>query len=607
MTYLVAGGPNPAGETRAVIVGEAPGEDEDAWGSPFVGASGRELHTQLEESGWLPPGSASRINSALYMVDRGSFSPAEAIARREAVLRHNGLFFTNVAHERPPGNKIDVFFNPAGVAKKRGDTPIHGKFPQTIVKEGIERLQRDIDRLSPNIIICLGGTPLWALSGLDGITKWRGSVLVRGRAQPLACTLHPAAVLREWPWRPVVIHDLKRAKHASNRDTDITPDYNFTVRPDKRTAINYLANLAKESEERPIVSDVETAGGNIVCIGFADTAKRAICIPFLDTAQPSGNYWQDPNDELAVVAAIKRVLQTCRVCFHNGLYDCQIIHHNWGFWPNWTDDTMIAQHVAFPGMLGAGLDPVTGQASKKGSSLALSFLASMYCSQYVFWKDDGRLWDPATTDIDSYWRYNCEDCARTRECLSRLYEILQEARLLDQYHLQCTQLGGPTLRMMQRGLRVDMELRSRQLASVQEQLAQSTQRIAHLVGHTFNPNSALQMKAFFYDDLRVPQQWKGRGDSRSLSCDDDALAKIASLRPWLKPLVNAISDYRTLAVLGGKASGPKKNLLTCKLRPDGRADTTLSLTGTETFRYASGPSALGTGCNLQNILKAREE
>jgi DNA polymerase I-like protein with 3'-5' exonuclease and polymerase domains len=115
------------------------------------------------------------------------------------------------------------------------------------------------------------------------------------------------------------------------------------------------------------------------------------------------------------------------------------------------------------------------------------------------------------------------------------------------------------------------------------------------------------MKALFYDDLCCPEQYTGKGDSRRLTCDDEALTKIARARPMLRPLIERCQDYRTLAVLGGKSVGKtNKSLLTCRLDEDDRLRTTLNLCGTETFRYSSGPTAHGTGCNIQNILKVKE-
>jgi uracil-DNA glycosylase len=588
---------------RCLIVGEAWGENEETAGAPFVGASGIELNEELEDAGWLRPGAARAINSRLYQANRGGLSWDQAVRYRDSEYSRSGLALTNCVSARPPGNKIEAFFHTLTEGRRLGLAPVNGRMPNALLREGIERLTDLVRRTRPALVLCLGGTPLWALSGHDGITRWRGSQLRCLGDQPLACTLHPAAVLREWPWRPIVVHDLRRALHECDNPTH-NPEWDFLVRPTRDQVLDYLDRLG--SADGPLVSDTETTGGHIVCIGFADSARRAICIPFLDPGSADGNYWRSAEDEWAVIRAIRHVLQTRPIVFHNGLYDMQVIRQDWGFWPNWTDDTMIAQHVAFPGMLGAGIDPVTGTTSKKGSSLALSFLASMYCSHYSFWKDDGRLWDPSTTDVDSYWRYNCEDCARTFECHTALQGILGSAGLLEQYIFQCAELGPATLRMMSRGLRCDVEERARMLHSVKDELHKLDDWFERVLGHPLNPQSSPQMRKLFYDDLRAPTQWKGRGETRALSCDDEALEKIAGLRPAFRPLTNAISSHRTLSVLGGKATRASKSILTCNLSSDHRLRTTLNLCGAETFRYASGPTAQGEGCNLQNILKVKE-
>ena len=48
-TNIVFGGPNPT--ARIMIVGEAPGKNEDLSGQPFVGTSGKKLDALLEEVG----------------------------------------------------------------------------------------------------------------------------------------------------------------------------------------------------------------------------------------------------------------------------------------------------------------------------------------------------------------------------------------------------------------------------------------------------------------------------------------------------------------------------------------------------------------------------
>jgi len=599
-----------------LLIGEAYGEEEERFGAPFIGASGKELNDELEDAGFLSPGCASRINKELYRAGIGTpygssgADPRAAIAFRDRLFREHSLVLTNCVNSRPPDNNIDKWFHTKTSGRAHGITPLHNRYPNAILHEGIARLKTTITTIRPSLIICLGDTPLWALSGKDGITRWRGSQLtyvgdVEGgpdspqRAIPLIPTRHPAAVFRDWPWRPIVVHDLKRARNAL-QSHPTSPKWDFTIRPDLKLVLAYLDSLT--SGTGPLVADTETAGGHITCIGFADGPTRAICIPFLDPGQPDGNYWRE-EEESRVVHAVRQVLCKQPIIFHNGLYDMQVIGEDFACTPNWQHDTMVAQHVAFPGLLGAGIDPVTGATSKRGSSLSLSFCASMYCSHYVFWKDDGRLWDPSVTPPDTFWRYNCEDCVRTFESHEALQNILREANLLSQYDFQCRRLGNATLRIMRRGIALDRSRRKEMLTSVRRQLSGLEQWFERVLTHPLNTQSNPQIKALLYEDLRAPEQWKGKGNTRALTCNDEALAKIRAARPELVPLLSRVSDSRTLSVLGGKTSDSSKSLLTCDLDPDGRIRTTLKLCGAETFRFSSGPTAFGTGCNLQNILK----
>jgi DNA polymerase I-like protein with 3'-5' exonuclease and polymerase domains len=153
---------------------------------------------------------------------------------------------------------------------------------------------------------------------------------------------------------------------------------------------------------------------------------------------------------------------------------------------------------------------------------------------------------------------------------------------------------------------MDRTRRAEQLRNVHSELASIEQWFERVLTHPLNPQSNPQMKALFYDDLRCPEQYTGKGDSRRLTCDDEALSKINRARPYLSALIQRCQDYRTLAVLGGKATAANRSILTCRLDEDNRLRTTLNLCGAETFRYSSGPTAHGTGCNVQNILKVRE-
>lgn len=128
---------------RIFIVGEAPGADEEAKGIPFVGASGMELNRMLGEVG---------------------------ITRSEC-------FVTNVCRERPLGNDISTFIAQSKKEITKDHTLLRDKYVKRPIIEGYKLLLVELETVKPNIVIALGNVSLWALTGIWGIVKWRGSML----------------------------------------------------------------------------------------------------------------------------------------------------------------------------------------------------------------------------------------------------------------------------------------------------------------------------------------------------------------------------------------------------------------------------------------------
>lgn len=574
---LIQSGPRTTG--GILLVGEAPGADEVRQGSPFVGASGWELDKELSASGW----------------SRSAF------------------FFTNVCHERPPGNAIEEFFWKKSKVKKvhlaSGEaTLVAGRYAMPPVMEGLAQLQRDIDALQPRLILALGGTALWALTGLTGITQWRGSILtaaggpVDGHGIKLIPTMHPAWVLREMAWKAVVIQDLKRAKREAEFPEVRRPTWNFTVPTTVSEAEEWFnTHVFSCSSETPVVADVENFyeedrvhDGRLICIGFASSRSDAICLPLSRRASVSThgpNYWADEGDELAIVQLIRQVLVRNPIIFHNGLHDCQIIAGNYGFMPRFAHDTMVMQHVAFPGMLGGRIDPVTGGVSKKGSSLSLAFCASMYCRYYRHWKNDGRGWDPAVQTDEEYYRYNCEDVIRTYEVWEELAAILRKDRLWEQYLFEM-ELFEPVFSMMFRGANHDTTLRSGFAQQIQSTKIELQDWIDTALGHHLNVKSSPQMKTLFYGDFQLPPVLHRK--TRQPTLDDKALEVLKKRKPLLRPLIERIQLLLSLDTF-------ESNYIHVPLCADGRLRWALNVAGIETFRFSSNPTAFGEGRSLQNL------
>ncbi len=131
------------------IVGEAPGEDEDLAGSPFVGKSGKLLDETLVSLGADPS---------------------------------KDIYVCNIIKCRPPGNR---------------------KPTEEEVNFCIDFLEEQLKLINPKVIIALGNTAVGGLLPIDfGITKIHGKFYKRGTAHVMPC-YHPSYVLRNGGKGPV--------------------------------------------------------------------------------------------------------------------------------------------------------------------------------------------------------------------------------------------------------------------------------------------------------------------------------------------------------------------------------------------------------------------
>ena len=141
---LVFSDGNPA--AQVMIVGEAPGRDEDQQGKPFAGRAGQLLDKMLAAIG----------------LDRQSQEPA------------NAAYITNVVPWRPPQNREP---SPDEIAML---TPF---------------LLRHIALIKPTVVVAMGNISCQALLGKRGISKLRGQ-LQNSRDIDVIPMFHPAYLLR---------------------------------------------------------------------------------------------------------------------------------------------------------------------------------------------------------------------------------------------------------------------------------------------------------------------------------------------------------------------------------------------------------------------------
>lgn len=159
-TSIVFGEGDP--DATILFIGEAPGEQEDREGRPFVGRSGQLLNHALQKAG----------------------------------LNRADVYITNIVKCRPPNN--------------RTPTPAELKTGRELL------LLKQIEIINPKVICTLGAA---ALTGLTEkpypITKIRGQP-IDFNGHILLPTFHPAYILRNQTALPIFLADIKKVAQLAH-------------------------------------------------------------------------------------------------------------------------------------------------------------------------------------------------------------------------------------------------------------------------------------------------------------------------------------------------------------------------------------------------------
>jgi uracil-DNA glycosylase family 4 len=343
------------GEPRCPIwiVGEAPGSDEDQFGIPFVGSSGRELDRMLEEAG---------IPVSLCC-------------------------FTNPFKVRPPDNDIE----------RIEETGI----PTQVF---IDQFYEELREHKPTFIVPVGATALQILCSFTidprdretKISKWRGSILVSEELlwqHYIIPNYHPAYILREWGDRDVSVFVFRRVKEEfdfwnANARLQPLPERELIADPSFGEASEYLKECLNHNG--PTSSDIELLARKVpICISFSFDRRSAVSISLFD-GEPSNlrELWRLINQVYTTKPIVGQNWTTfdanwVEACgFNSGIVRC--------------DDTLVRHHVLHPEM-----------------SHKLDFQGMQY-TRLPYWKDDGKGWS-LREGMTKLRRYNCLDACATLE------------------------------------------------------------------------------------------------------------------------------------------------------------------------------------------------
>src|SRR5262245_17930994 len=166
-------------KVKIAIIGEAWGLEEERTRIPFSGKMSWQLTPMLREAG----------------IDRAE------------------CFLTNVFNIRYDG-KIELFCGPKAQAIEGYGPLANGQHCHSKYAPQLDRLAAELLENDPNVIIAMGNTALWAMSGHTAITKHRGTTFLSTHTVQgfkVLPTYHPAAIIQQWYLRPDTVMDLIKA------------------------------------------------------------------------------------------------------------------------------------------------------------------------------------------------------------------------------------------------------------------------------------------------------------------------------------------------------------------------------------------------------------
>lgn len=332
----------PSIKNGLAFVAQSPGKNEVEQLRPLVGASGKLLRDLCQVAG----------------------------------IDFNLCSLLNVVNFRPPGNDFNFFCG------KKAD--VGGKdYPLAPIASGVylrpeyfnqlDRLKAELEALKPNLVVALGREALWALTGLSGINKYRGSVMECKLVPGLKVlpTFHPAGIFRNYGNKIYLTLDLFKAKAELKFPEIKSIEREMHLYPESPQELwDWHDNNQQRFGHDPLLSvDIEdrTSKGQkiIECIGFAFSPFNALVVPFWSDLRPDHNYWVDLDDEKEAWNFVNHMLTSYPVLGQNYVaYDTWVLLKEMGLKTlNLAEDTMIQHHAFQPEM-------------QKG----LGVLASIYCN-----------------------------------------------------------------------------------------------------------------------------------------------------------------------------------------------------------------------------------
>lgn len=539
-TVCLAGeGPKNA---DVMVVGEAPGREEEKTGRPFMGASGQKLRQALAKNGL------------------------------------GSVFITNTVRCRPPENRKP------GAAE---------------IKACREYLDYEIQRVKPKYVVALGATPTKALfKGMAKVSQHHGTIiedktkLYRGYV-----SYHPAAMLYDPGIEPAFNADMARlGRHLRDEVTTELPKWNVVRRGN-------VEQFLREFTESPIFSfDLETSGlfphdgkGWINCVGIGLPGKAWV-IPvsrpgwYPHRKDPKGKRkkhfrgspWSRGDSFRLLIRLLVRIQrQTKKIgVAQNGKFDNLWLKRYVGKRFKIHFDTMLAHHT---------LD------ENSDHDLKSMARAELDIPEYDLKSSEKR----GNCDPFKLYQYNAFDCAYTLQ-LKKIYHrrlkqepelerlffklVMPAARAMEEIELEGKTINVEAMNELGFKLRVEAITLKSELNELAYQNG---------IKREINWGSPAQVRVVLYDDLKIPCTVFTAKGAKSTS--ETAVLDLKGKHPVVDKLIKyrEVTKFKSTYIDGFR-----------ELMVDGKLYISYKVHGTVTGRYSSRIHSIPRDGSVRNLVVA---
>jgi len=445
--YICGFGPMGA---KIVIVSECPTEDDVRNHKAYTGSAGRELDKVLKEAG----------------ID--SFSCWKTFACK--------------------------YYVPPNI----GDAKI--PFKVRAEQEGINLqteyndLQVEIAGIQPNVIICLGSTALYAITGKSPLTDYRGSILT-GYGKKVVATYHPKDFIfakggestAYWQ-RQIMLVDLKRAKEESLTSQLILPSRMLRV---ARSSADVYEFFRKYKDHKNPAVDIEALECIPSCIGFAFTPYEGMTIPLWNVKGLS----TIPDSDMAMMwIYVAEALVKYDIIGQNFKYDQDKINRLGFIIKHLFSDTMLKAFAINPEL-----------------PKSLAFNTSIYTRE-PFYKNEG-MYEGSVEDL---FLGCARDSCVTKEVDLAMDSDLDELGMRPYYENFILKLHWSYLKTENIGFRIDAKAREVLIEKYVKWQEANAYELWQLCGTQINSNSPKQIASLLFDNFKLPRR-AGTGEEELTS------------------------------------------------------------------------------------------